>query len=179
MSKTTLIFDIETTGLIKLGPAPLDLQPFIIEFCGVLIDEKFNQIAKLDFVVNPGRRISEEITRITGLKNEDVEKGLPTEKALSKIMELIERADKVVAHNIAFDAKVIDFEAKRFGKKIKWPQKVCTVEATEHFRGFRMNLGALYEYCFGDTFPNAHRASNDVKALLKVYKHLKAMGKLK
>lgn len=175
-NKTTLIFDIETTGLVKLGPAPLDLQPFVIEFCGALIDEKFNQIGKLDFIINPGRKISEEITKITGLKNSDVEAGTPTFQALPKIMAMIGRADQVVAHNIAFDKRVIDFEAERFEQKIKWPRQICTVEATEHLKGYRMNLSALYEHCFAESFSNAHRAANDVKALLRIYKFLRSQG---
>jgi len=35
-------------------------------------------------------------------------------------------------------------------------------------KGYRLKLAQLYEHLFGETFPDAHRARNDVQALRRI-----------
>jgi DNA polymerase III epsilon subunit-like protein len=175
-SGLTLIFDVETTGLVRVGPSPLNLQPFVIEFACVVVDKEMRIVHSYATKVNPGRPISDQITKITGITNEQL-KDAPTFGVLfEKIKGFIDICEKVVAHNVAFDCKVMDCDAARIERSIKWPKKVCTVEATEHFKGFRMNLMALHEHLFAEPFKSAHTAMGDVDALYRCYKQLHKMG---
>lgn len=73
----TLIFDTETTNLIANSLLPIDKQPKILEFFGLSLDGNCNEIESYHFLFDPGEKISEEVTRITGLTNEQL-KGKPS-----------------------------------------------------------------------------------------------------
>ena len=89
---------------------------------------------------------------------------------------MIEGADEVVAHNLAFDKAMLDFEFMRLDTELKWPAMICTVEATRHLKGHRLNLMALYEMLFSERFTEAHRAENDVRALARCFLKLRENG---
>ena len=164
----TLIFDTETTGLVQTSLTPIDKQPEIIEFYS--IDQE--QSSK-HFLIKPKKQISEEITRITGIKNDDLRDKPPFEKVAQEIKAAIESAEEIVAHNLSFDKKIIDIEMERCGLKVAWPNLICTVEQTEFIKGHRLTLGALYEHLFNEKFDGAHRAENDVKALARCFWRLR------
>lgn len=175
----TLVFDTETTALISNSLLKDQYQPHVIEFYGCLIDGKGKKIDELDSLIDPGKPIPEEVTRITGIKQGDID-GCPKFSELAEsIIALIESSDTVVAHNLSYDMSVIDFELKRLGKKVHWPKSlICTVEQTEHIFGFRLNLSALHEHLFGEPFSGAHRAKVDVEALTRCYLKLKNAGEI-
>ena len=49
-----IVFDLETTGLPKAEGSDLDIQPKIIEFGGIKLDEDLNELGRLEFFCNPG-----------------------------------------------------------------------------------------------------------------------------
>ncbi len=53
---------------------------------------------------------------------------------------------------------------------------ICTVESTEHIKGFRLTLTKLHEHLFGEAFPSAHRAENDVRPLTRCFIELYNRG---
>lgn len=172
-----VLFDTETTGLIDNSGRPLDKQPHVIEFSAVLIDHEFEVIEKLDFLINPGVKISKEITEITHITNEDLIGKPKFQDRLDEIRALFGKADIVVAHNLSYDMSMINFELQRLGVGIRWPEiKICTVEKTEYLKGHRLSLAALHELLFNETFSNAHRAANDVAALTRCYVELVKRG---
>lgn len=169
-----IVFDTETTDLISTTAKALDKQPHIIEFYGCLVDTDKGKVkAELDFLCNPGIPLTETITRITGIKDSDL-KGKPSFKEyLPKVQALFKKADVMVAHNLSYDHAMVGFEAERLGAAIPWPaRRVCTVEATEHLKGFRLSLTALHELLFNEPFDGAHRAKVDVQALTRCYLEL-------
>lgn len=170
-----LIFDTETTNLVHNSLQPLHKQPRIIEFFGLMLDDEkdFNEVGSLHCMINPGMPISAEVTRITGIKNEDVA-GKPKFNAfIDEIEKIIGSADCIIAHNLSYDLSVTNFEFERLKRKLKWPtRRVCTVEATEHMKGFRLNLMALHTELFGEGFEKAHSAENDVRATARCYVEL-------
>lgn len=167
-----LIFDTETTDLIKNTARRLDKQPRIIEFFSISWDDETNEEIETHILVNPGIAIPEIVIGITGITNEMIKDKPPFQLVASSIVNLINANDRPVAHNLSYDQSVIDFELKRLGGKIDWKYGVCTVEATEHFKGHRLTLSALHEYLFGVAFTGAHRAEIDVRALFRCYRKL-------
>jgi len=172
----TLVLDTETTALIKNKLQPLDRQPRIIEFFALSLDSAGEELDTFSYLFNPGIKIEDKITEITGIKQEMLDDQKPFSSIAQHILEVIEVHDEIVAHNMSYDKAVIDFEMKRLGKKVRWPELICTVESTEYMKGHRMNLRSLHEFLFGEPFENAHRAENDVRATAKCFLELRKMG---
>ena len=171
----TLIFDTETTGLL-MKAAPIERQPKITEFFGLILDSDMKEDSTLHYYFNPGFAISDEISRITGLKNEALALSPKYELHAARIKNLIESVDVVVAHNLSFDLAMINCESWRCNLKIEWPRLCCTIESTEFIKGYRMSLAELHEYLFAESFSGAHRAENDVRALARCYIEMKKRG---
>lgn len=176
----TLYFDTETTGLIANSAVPLEKQPRIIEFCGLLVDDESGEIIdQVDTLINPGQPISEEIERITGIKQADLIGKPAFFEVSSDIFKLFNAAEQVVAHNIAFDWAMMRNEFERIGFAfVGHAPKVCTVEGSLHLFGHRLNLTSLYQHLFGEPFTGAHRARTDVEALMKCHRRLVTLGEL-
>lgn len=174
------VFDTETTGLIKNSLVPLEQQPRIIEFCGELVDLESGEVIKeLDFICNPQQTLEAVITRITGLTQAQVDAEKPFSHRADEVIDLIQSAEAVVAHNLSFDRAMVDNDLKRCEKSVNWPSRmVCTVEQTEWMRGHRLNLTSLHEELFGEPFSGAHRAREDVKALTRCTVELFRRGEL-
>ena len=167
----TLVFDCETTGLLANSLLPLDRQPKIIEFSSLTLEEEKEEAFSKLF--NPGFTLEKIITSITGLTDADLSAAPAFAERAKEIKTLIESADEVVAHNLSFDKAMIDNEMNRAGLAVKWPALVCTVEQSEHYLGFRLNLSKLHENLFGEVFSGAHRAGADVKALARCFREMR------
>jgi DNA polymerase III epsilon subunit-like protein len=178
-----LIFDTETTGLFKffhkhhVRPEQMKPYPWIIEYFGHVVTDDGEVNSEEDFLVRPGalNLIDETITRITGLKPEDVADQPMFEAYADRVLAQVESAEAIVAHNLSYDMRMLEVDFKRVGK---WEQikealagkrLICTVEQSEHYKGHRLNLSALHEHLFGKTFEGAHRARADVGALTACY----------
>jgi DNA polymerase III alpha subunit (gram-positive type) len=175
------LFDTETSGLIRNGLIADNKQPHIIEFYGCLADLKTGEvISEVDQLIKPPQPISDEITKITKITNDDLEGKPPFRDVADEIRTAIEAAPRVMAHNLSFDIEMVDLEFARLsGGPINWPRrKICTAEATLHLKGYRFKLQGLYEHLFEETFPEAHRARNDVHAMLRCAVKLFEMGEL-
>jgi DNA polymerase III epsilon subunit-like protein len=174
-----LIFDTETTGLVGNSLLNTDQQPRILEFFGHIVERDGTVLEELEFMCNPGVPVTSEITRITGIKSEDV-KGLPGFREYApQLARLLGKAEAMVAHNLAFDYAVTRYEFERLNIHVQWPLvRICTVAETEWMLGRRMKLIELHEALFGEPFTGAHRARTDVEALTRCYVELCARREL-
>ncbi len=175
-----LAFDTETTGLISNHTMKLDKQPEVIEFYACLVDLSTGEIEmEVDQLIRPSQSISAEITRITSIDDAMVAEAPPFVQVQDRIRTCIEAAPVVLAHNLSFDMEVLDLEMERLGGSIFWPKtRICTVEQTVHIKGFRFSLALLHEHLFSETFPEAHRAKNDVVALVRCAIELHRLGEI-
>ncbi len=171
-----IIFDTETTGLLQPINSPLTSQPKIIEFYGVKINEEFAVLEECNMLIDPQEPISAFITKITGITDAMV-KGQPTfETAAPKIAEFFKDADLSVAHNHSFDAGMMDCEFRRLEAEVPCAKKgLCTVEATMGMTGHRLSLTRLHWMLLQEQF-KAHRAKDDVFALVRCFHHLTESG---
>lgn len=151
----------------------IDWQPHIIEFYGVIYDENQNLVKELEFLCNPPVPISAKISQITHIFPKDVVDKPSFSHYAESVKDLIEESDVEVAHNLGYDFNVVDYEMQRLGMKVNHGKKFCTLEQTRFLEGRRFSLSNLYSYCFEEKFKDAHRARNDVEALVKVFFHLK------
>jgi len=164
-----ICFDTETTGLPGPWSMPLSRQPEITELFVV----STVGIIEYDGLFKPTGKISEKISKITGIDDALVENAPKFADRAERVRTLFEGTDAVIAHGAAFDTQLVDMEFARLGQpKIRWPRVICTLEQTVHLKGYRLSLSELYEHLFGEKFPHAHRARNDTMALLRVTKAL-------
>lgn len=164
-----IIFDTETTGLLLPSAAPLDKQPRIIELGAVRVSEHA-VLGELSQLLNPEIEISAEITKITGITNEDLV-GKPTfREFLPQLVDFFVGADMLICHNAPFDSGMLRNELKRAGiEDFPWPKEiVCTAQEYTATMGKRPTLKALYEKVIGVPLAQTHRALDDAMAVYEV-----------
>lgn len=173
------LFDTETTDLLKSKHRPLKDQPHITELFGLTLElhpdsQTWEETGHWHSLFNPGVALNDDVIRITGLTDEELKDKPRFETKAAEIQELIEGHDIIVAHNLSFDQGMIDVEMKRASRTMNWKRlrRLCTVEATEHLAHRRLKLIELHELLFGEGFPNAHRAENDVRPMARCFKAL-------
>lgn len=182
-----VIFDTETDGLIANSAIPIHKQPRIVELFALVLEQKgegasakFKTVSEYERLFDTERPIPPDTIRITGITQETIReaRALPFREHRLEVAQLFEGADRIVAHNLSFDKSMVDNELERagLGRLLKWPERVCTVEATEHYFGFRLNLTLLYKTLFDEVFKDAHRARTDVEALARCYCELVKRG---
>ena len=166
-----LVFDTETTGIPFHPSSKPDVQPRVIEFGAVLLDDEWEVVEECELLINPGAPLPAIITKITGLTDDDLADAPGFDEVYPKIEALFGRADAVAAHNLPFDLTMLELDITRLdlapldlgGKRL-----ICTVQ--EHFEEFgkRMKLQQLYEHYTGGPLRQTHRALDDVMALATV-----------
>ena len=160
-------FDTETTGL-----NPFDGDR-VIEFGAVemTVDAEYRVtgVKAHDWLIDPETPIPREVTRVTGIKDEDVA-GKPVFKKLAKDIHQLLDGAIVVAHNLAFDLAFLQLE---FGRcDMHWPVTIAEVD-TLHISRAKLsdqrkhNLGHICGL-FGVPLDNAHRATDDAEACGRV-----------
>jgi len=178
MSLEILVFDTETTGLLKPSPAGIEKQPKIIELYARVMDEDFNILREYESLYQIDAPLPEIIPRITGITDDMLEGEPFFMDEYKKLAEFFTGVDIMVAHNLNFDSSMLANELIRIDKLIKfpWPRHhICTVEASMKIKGYRLKLLDLYDIFVGGTF-NAHRAKEDVTALAKCFEAMTNKG---
>lgn len=181
-SSDIIIYDTETTGLDGPSATNIERQPYITEIYAVRLDKNFNLIDEFETMIRPPVPISEEITRITGITQDDVDKAKAFISYYDELYNLFEGVNYVAGHNIEFDLRMIRFELFRydFEYKFHWPRNhICTVEKSYQYKNKRLTLQALHEYLFGVGFSGAHRARTDVEANAKCFIEMVERGDIK
>jgi len=165
-----LVFDTETTGLMRHPRAKDSVQPRIIEWGGALVDGQGRVLEELNLLINPGQPLPAEIVKITGITDADLA-DQPRFGALApQLHVLFARADVLIAHNLPFDRGLMALELARAAiTDWPWPaRQVCTVQEHAEEWGRRPKLTELYEHYMGVPLAQSHRALDDVHALIQV-----------
>lgn len=167
----TIIFDTETTGLLLPSTAPLEKQPRIIEFGAVEL-RGAEVVERHNIMINPGQPITDEITKITGIRNEELV-GMPAfSDVADHIMKIMSGAHYWIAHNAPFDHTMLMNEFRRMGwEEAVLPRPVeliCTAQEFTPMVGKRPRLIELYERIMGEPLAQTHRAIDDAWALAQV-----------
>lgn len=183
-----LFFDTETTGLPKDYDGPVtDLNnwPRLVQLAYIAFDRDGNIIAEENFIVQPdGFSIPKDATKVHGITTAVAKKeGIPLDTVLEIFSSLVEEADYLVAHNIAFDEKIIGAEFIRNGMEnsISFKRKICTMKSTKDYcaingpYGFKWpTLSELYYKLFGTNFDEAHNAAADIEATAECFWELRS-----
>ena len=139
-NQRVLVFDTETTGLIK-GPRPraLEQYPHITQITAILYSVPEQKIVAVlnEFVALPeGVHIDPYASQITGITDEICrERGRPIKDILQVLCELVLTCNVLVAHNYEFDSEVINAELHRCSERIpKYYVKMFQENYLQHNR---------------------------------------------
>jgi DNA polymerase III epsilon subunit-like protein len=156
-------FDTETTGLIINPARKLDMQPEIISLAMQDVDLKTGEITNNYYQeFKPLKPVSEEITRITIINNEQLKSAHSMNFELPMIMLRLMSTTVVIGQNIRFDMDMIELECKRYHyTMLKWPKAIDLIQNTIHLKGYRLSLTNLHKELFGTEFASAHNAMVD------------------
>jgi len=167
-----IILDTETTALTMGSIAEAHKQPRIVEIGAIVITRHGE--AEVSQLINPGCHISEDATKITGIKDEDVVHKPTLDVYLPAMAVWYSGADLVVGHNVGFDLDVLRYELRRLGfEKAPWREPkdvICTAAEYQHVFGFKPRMIDMYPRIMGEELKQTHRALDDCKALYNCLK---------
>ena len=152
-------FDIETTGLNAQNDRMIEIGAVI--FSGGSILKSF------DTFVNPGRQIPDEITELTGIRNDDV-MNAPDEKDAMQAFLAFAGDRPLVAHNAHFDTSFMRESAKRCGLDFH-PVYLDTLTLSQALLTDlkRFKLDTVSNHLNLPKF-NHHRASDDALVVARI-----------
>lgn len=167
-----IILDTETTGLLAPSVSDPNKQPRIIDFAAVKIDPMTGaETDRYQTLLNPGVPLPEEITKITGYRDEDLKDAPTFEHVLPQLAEFFLGERAMLAHNLPFDHGLMRWELVRSGAEFRFPwppMQLCSVQLFEAEFGRRMKLVQLYKAKLGRDLDQKHTAMADVEALLEI-----------
>lgn len=183
-----LFFDTETTGLPDWKvPSDSEHQPHLVQLAAILADaDTRREIATLDLIIRPdGWEIPDEVAEIHGITQEHAEAvGVNEELAVTLFHELWS-GHRRVAHNRAFDQRIIRIAMKRYGFGEKpmeeWADKetfddtmliakpIMELPPKGRYGWKQPKLSEAYEHFIGKPLENAHSAMADTRACMQIY----------
>ena len=152
---TFAVLDFETNGLCP-GDRAIEI--------GLSCWRNAEEIASYESLVDPGTGVSPFVTRLTGIREQDL-RGRPVfEDILPEVVRLLEGA-VVVAHNLPFDRRILLTELDRAGgdRRLAEPG-ICTLKLARRLlpKKESKRLDALADR-FGLRFEARHRALGDAR----------------
>lgn len=157
------VIDIETTGgqFNKEGITEIA----IYKFDGIQIVDQFISL------INPEIPIQPFVVKLTGINNAMLRQAPKFFEVAKRIVEITDGCI-IVAHNAAFDYRVLKLEFDRLGYAFQRPT-LCTVEMSKMLLpdAKAYSLGKLVR-SLGIPIADRHRASGDALATLKLFKLL-------
>lgn len=179
-------FDVETTGLIVWDrPVGAEEQPRICQIGLVWATHKGEEVGCFRARIRPdGWAIGPEASKVNGLTTAQCARtGIPIGWAMGVLMGVMEQADDLIAHNLEFDARMIERELLAIGASAcawKRPgiQRRCTAilgrSLGAHWK--RPKLTELVKALFNEDLTQTHDGLDDARQALRCYLELKARG---
>jgi len=179
------VFDTETTGFVE-REGPLEVQPYIVQFSGILLelqsDKTLKELDRIDAYVKPPISIPFGASQVHGIYDKDVADKWAIVEQIDTFLSYLNSADLIVGHNIEYDESVVNYELERLARRGDYnPQKtLCTMKSTVDFCaipgrgiGFKYpKLNELYKKLFGTYFEGSHSAIYDVEATVRALEKL-------
>jgi DNA polymerase III epsilon subunit-like protein len=161
------VFDTETTGLDPRTDAVVELAWATMRGDGTILSSNTT-------LINPGRPIPADASRVHGIFDRDVAQAPTFEQAVEKYTDLYVPTLPAVCHNASFDSVLLRRSPRLADGN---PRFLCTLRLAQNLvpgcRSYRLDslrsslgLGAHVEG------PVAHRAANDVATASLLLKHL-------
>lgn len=194
-----LAFDTETTDLprphLELGHRA---QPHLLQFAGILFNDDGTELDRLCTMVRPGRGalLSTHAFAAHGISLEEAfHRGIGVSEVFRWFTTASKRATWTVGHNLEFDLQMMAIVAARLGEA-GWSapsNTICTMAqstalvnlpptfrmmAAGRFHPKSPSLSECVRHFFGEEHSDAHDAEADVRACIRIFRHLKQERKV-
>lgn len=181
------IIDAETTGFPKNGGLKQDGQARVVQIAAILCEEDGTHIAEFCTLIRPdGWVIGERAQETHGISQEKCEKsGIDQKSAIKIIAGFIQNSKSVVAHNAAFDLKMLDIEFAYADVEVPEFKSYCTMLASLPICKLPGQYGnykwpklieALPIICGRDLGEGAHDAMVDARGAKDLFFELMKVG---
>ena len=167
-----MLFDTETTGLSFPRDEIIEFSAVVVERIGgeVVVTEEYDRLITL----SPGNTVPPEITKLTGISNEDIaQRGIPKAELCADIARMIDGNTLLLAYNAHFDLSFLYYLLLRHGDasilKGKDKLDLLTVYKDRHSYPHKL-CNAIEVYDLSGKVVNSHRAIDDVLATVEVMK---------
>ncbi len=161
--KDYTVIDLEMTGLDPKTETILEV--------GAIRVREHTVADTLQFFVQPGRKIPEKITKLTGITQQMADGGITRQEALQRVVSFVGE-DVLVGHNLIFDYSFLKQlavnERVPFEKKAVDTLKLARKLLTEPEKKSLDSLCAYYH--LGNE--NRHRALDDCEATMELFELL-------
>lgn len=184
-----LFFDTETTGLPKKITLNHPNQPHVVQLAALLCDGAGAEMASINLIVDCSVEIPQVVVDVHGITTEIAKRcGVLPPVALQTFASLARLCDKVVAHNIPFDTKLMDIMSARWAMGVdaipRRVERVCTMKMANkytqipptakmvkcgHTNTKPPRLSEAYKFFFDKELVGAHDAMVDVRACKDIY----------
>ncbi|VEU80677.1 3'-5' exonuclease [Haploplasma axanthum] len=169
--KEIVVFDFETTGLSAFSDEIIEIgaMKLVNNGAGFEVSEELSLLLKTSVPISP------KITEITGITPSMQDKyGVSQEEAFQKLSSMINEDTLLIAYNIQFDLGFLqNFYRRYWDPKFEVKNDLLDVMAVykdRHKFPHRLE-SAVSQYTI--SFPNTHRALDDVKATYAVLEAMK------
>lgn len=160
--RRALLIDVETTGLSYATDSIIELGMILFAY-DINTGRVVQTLAAESWLQDPGRPIPEEVSKLTGITNEDVRGQSINEE---RVRELANDVKLIIAHNASFDRPFIDRRLP-FLADTHWGCSLNDVPWKDHDLSARTLEFLLYAHT--NTFLDSHhRALDDCRATLHV-----------
>jgi len=161
------VFDTETTGLNPRTDAVVELAWAIMRGDGTVLSSNST-------LINPGRPIPADASRVHGIFDCDVAHAPALEQAVDKHDDLFSPVLPAVCHNAAFDSVLLRRSQRLADGN---PRFLCTLRLAQNLvpgcESYRLEfLGSRLGLDFRVGGPAAHRAASDAATTCSLLKHL-------
>ncbi|PWM52038.1 MAG: hypothetical protein DBX39_00905 [Bacillota bacterium] len=163
VKNTFVVFDLETTGLVNSptgGKMDAITEIGAVKIIGGEIKEKFTTL------VNPERKLDDEIVKLTGI-TDDMVKDAP--KIAEVIPDFVKFCDGclLVGHNVQFDYKFVRYYAEKeeYAFEFKTYDTMSLAQSMLFLSNYKLNTLADH---YGISF-NHHRAWDDALTTAKIF----------
>lgn len=185
-----LVFDTETTGLVKWKRPVSDKdQPYLMQL-GLILVSSGAISARLNFVVHSPIPPGPKAFDAHGISHDlSLASGMSGRWTASVWRGFVRKADIIAAHNLDFDEMVMRAHFYRY--RVEWPtvawtnaRKICTMKEFQNRVDVKTHAGhtkfprlaELHARLFGAQHEDQHDALGDVEATYKCLKKAAELG---
>lgn len=175
-----IIEDLETTGFSREWDS-------IIEIAGVLWDSEEDKVLdEFHELIKPSKSIPAKITEITGIDNFMVRNCRSEQEVMRDYIEwvFLSNPDAIIGHNIkTFDHGFVSTKAEKYRLKMFDIPMIDTLQIARQLtkegklpvlNHKQVTLAAYYGIVY-----EAHRAGEDIRALIQIYKKMTTLPEIK
>ena len=163
-----LVLDTETTGMTR--------EDQVIQIGYVVLDAAGEVVEEVEEMWQTNQKMNPFAQRVHGITPQDLlRQAVDPRRGLARLQAAMKAAKTVVAHNAAFDTRMLRQTAYRVGAA--WTERpvFCTMKAVRQRsvaeRGTNAKNGQVYTFLGGAPCGKMHRALADCRATAFIYRH--------